>query len=154
MLQIGYQNYPIFFQLARKFLHLLLVQTRCMPWTPWSLCNPMLFLLSFQVQCAPYQDEDVPTESGTNCTGVLFDAQYAKTKSPRLDTESLGHRIRKHPITHAILPGSWRMTTRQLTVLERPGGNHVTKAGKACHEHLCEYSNSSSGAVSWQDKMV
>jgi hypothetical protein len=65
----------------------------------------------------------------------------------------LGRVDREDPVTHEIIPGSWRseITLERLPALR---GNNATKASKAQRDYLCDYVNSDVGKIAWQEDMI
>lgn len=60
------------------------------------------------------------------------------------------------PDTHIIQPGNWRLeeNSQGWQPLARQGSNRHSTAAKQLRDYLCNYFNSSHGAVSWQYNMI
>lgn len=60
----------------------------------------------------------------------------------------------EEPVTHEVIPGSWRNHAPLPSALIPLGGNHGTAGAKLVRGYLKDYYNSPHGSLSWQDDMI
>ena len=60
------------------------------------------------------------------------------------------------PDTHQVIPGEWRnqQQSQGMQSFKQQGSNRHSDEAKMIRDHLKEYFNSESGAVSWQYNMI
>jgi hypothetical protein len=73
-----------------------------------------------------------------------------RTRYPRHHAALLD---REDPVTHELIPGSWR-DDNNLTGIEVMRGNNMTTLAKRQRDYLRHYYNSPVGRVEWQDRMI
>lgn len=60
----------------------------------------------------------------------------------------------EHPVTHAVIPGSWRSDPSLGAALPTVTGNTATRDAKEQRNLLKEYFSSAEGSVHWQENMI